>query len=870
MGRIIGIDLGTTYSAVGIPEERNAEGFITVRACPGVSIIQDRFKNRITPSVVAEDSRGELIVGRSAKNRAGMYPEPIMFAKRSMGEDVTFQLDKQGVLTPVQVSAAILKYLKTIAEERLGEPVDEAVITVPAYFHMRAKQATQEAGELAGLRVAQVAPEPVAAALMYCASDDRDPLRVMTYDLGGGTFDVAILEKRDGTINTSSMLNFGGDRFLGGYNFDLLLTEWLQKEIRKKGYNLSLDFSDPKKRVAQAKLMLLAEKVKLKLSDDPYFIFQEENLDWNDDDGNPISLEGIHIERATFEQMIAPMIEKSIDLCRKALEEATPPVHPDSLHEILMVGGSSRIPMVGARLEAEFKRKPKLVEPDLCVALGAAILAGRQAKSVGRFKLNPIPKETEMTFFSVTGHVLPANPGEAVGGFLVQFASTDGSYQPSRVVDESGSFSFDRVPLAPNMESEFNLILKNPGGGEVDRLTFRVRNSLEGGLTENEATEIPNVLSKPILLGVVDGMYPVAPALTPLPYNKLLNALTTDTSGSIRLPIFEENNPLGEIQMTDIPKTLPVGSTVEIEITIQNNYQIVGRAQVKSLGKETSLVIDIPIPPKKSLQELRSEYLELQARAEEAIAAAPPGVRFGDPRVRRLRDRLKEVEQALNHSPVEEAMVQDRLDEATSLVREIGRPPRLHPPRSVFDERVSETREVLQRAIKKDSAIAEDGYDKQIDAIVNEGNKAFQAQDIAKWRDAYENIDELYNRLEKLAKKKTGADDDKPPVDIRQQIMMLNQMLNDLVASAKKRSRYEEFRNDFENLAERLKRINPDAPDANAQIYDWYFTGFEDLRARLDVPERELGKVQISGTKTGQSASGDDQWQQKKTGTGYS
>jgi hypothetical protein len=228
------------------------------------------------------------------------------------------------------------------------------------------------------------------------------------------------------------------------------------------------------------------------------------------------------------------------------------------------------------------------------------------------------------------------------------------------------------------------------------------------------------------------------------------------------------------------------------------------------------------------------------------------------------------VEEALNHSPVEEAMVQDRLDEATSLVREIGRPPRLHPPRSVFDERVSETREVLQRAIKQDGAIAEDGYDKQIDAIVTEGNKAFQAQDVAKWRDAYENIDELYNRLEKLAKKKTGTDEPQKPADPRQQIMMLNQMLNDLVASAKKRSRYDDFRNEFESLANRLRRINPDAPDANAQIYDWYFTGFEDLRARLDVPERELGKVQIPGMKPGEPASGDDTWQQKKTGSGYS
>ncbi len=408
MGRIVGIDLGTTYSAIAIPEERDEEGFFTVRTCPGVSIIQDRFKNRITPSVVAEDSRGEIVVGRTAKGRAGFSPPPIAFAKRKMGEDYTWKLDRQGSLTPVQVSAHILRYLKEMAEERLGEPVDEAVITVPAYFHMRAKQETEKAGELAGLRVAQVAPEPVAAALMYCAGDDRDPLRVMTYDLGGGTFDVAVLEKRDQTITEKSMLTVDGDRFLGGYNFDQLLTDWLLKEIRAKGYRLEMDEFDPQTGVIRSKLMVIAEREKIKLSNVDYSIMQEENLGLSDDDGNPVSLEGIELHRSTFEEMISSLVEGSIDICRRALEKATPPISADSLDEILMVGGSSRIPMIGARLEAEFGIKPKLVEPDLCVCLGAAIIAGTKAKSIGRFKLNRIPEETFMPYLAITGHVLPA------------------------------------------------------------------------------------------------------------------------------------------------------------------------------------------------------------------------------------------------------------------------------------------------------------------------------------------------------------------------------------------------------------------------------------------------------------------------------
>ena len=216
MSRIVGIDLGTTYSCVAIPEERMDEGFLTVKKCPGCSVVLDRLKRRITPSVVAEDKNGNIVTGYPAKGRAGFFPEPVMFAKRSMGEDATFRLDKQGSLAPEEVSAHVLRGLKEMAERRLGEPVTEAVVTVPAYFSLKAKQMTEKAGEMAGLKVAQIAQEPVAAALMYCAGDGRDPLRIMTYDLGGGTFDVAVLEKRDGTIGTDSILAFDGDRFMGG------------------------------------------------------------------------------------------------------------------------------------------------------------------------------------------------------------------------------------------------------------------------------------------------------------------------------------------------------------------------------------------------------------------------------------------------------------------------------------------------------------------------------------------------------------------------------------------------------------------------------------------------------------------------------
>jgi molecular chaperone DnaK (HSP70) len=260
MGRIVGIDLGTTYSAVAIPEERRGPGFFVTPGCPGVSVILDARGRRITPSVVALGREGELLVGYDAKARAGASPAPIMHSKRSMGEQMSFPLGKYGDLRPEEVATHVLAYLKRMAEERLGEPVEEAVITVPAYFGLTAKQLTEEAGVRAGLRVAQVAPEPVAAALMYCASDPRPNLRILTYDLGGGTFDVAVLQKKDGVIDQSSIMSYDGDRFLGGYNFDARLAMWLAKH-----HGLELDPRAPADRVPLAKLMVLAEQAKLAL-----------------------------------------------------------------------------------------------------------------------------------------------------------------------------------------------------------------------------------------------------------------------------------------------------------------------------------------------------------------------------------------------------------------------------------------------------------------------------------------------------------------------------------------------------------------------------------------------------------------------------
>lgn len=840
MGRIVGIDLGTTYSAVTIPEDRSGQdGFLTVRACPGCSVILDDLKRHITPSVVAEDDRGDTLVGYSAKARAGLTPAPVMFAKRSMGEEAAFPLGRRGALRPEEVSAEILKYLKRLAEKRLGEPVDEVVVTVPAYFSLKAKEMTGKAAELAGLRVAQIAQEPVAAALMYSVGDSRESLRVMTYDLGGGTFDVAILEKREGVISTASIKAFDGDRFLGGYNFDILLANWLVEQLCARGYDLRLNHNDPADRVIFAKLMVYAEQAKIALSKTDTYEFQEPATGISDHAGRPVALGYLSLTRAEFEGMISQYVDYSLDLCERALEKAFPDQDPAArramLDEVLMVGGSSRIPMIAQRLEMRLGKKPKLIDPDLCVALGAGIIAGTKAQTIGCLKLDPIPAETELPALTITGQVVPSGSLASVERCTVTLRALDQSYLRTRPVGEGGRFAFTQIPLAPDSQTDFALSVAAPGAGEVASHRFSVRQKAEvaaagaavgGGVGTN-------VLSKPISVLLKEGPYVVAPERTVLPYEKLVRAKTADTSGQIRIEIREENNALGEILMTGIPETLPVGSAVEITVTIQEDFRIRARGYVPALAREETVVVQVPPRAQKTIKELRRAFEILQEKAEEALAMAGRGVAFA--KAARLRQRINHCAEMLmaaeSGGPAESGAIQDCLDEIETLIREI-KPWQPKPGRAAFEEKVHEAQDRLAEAIKQKPRVEREGYDKQIEAIQAEAEKAFREQNSAAWKDAYDKLADLCQRLEGLAG--GGGGGEQSPAQL---IMILAQQLEQLERWARANGVYERHRHDFEELLEALKRIDPDSPRAMAEIQDWYFVKFQGLKQRLEAPE---------------------------------
>lgn len=374
MSKVIGIDLGTTNSCVAIMDGKNAK------------VIENSEGARTTPSMVAFTEDDEILVGQPAKRQAVTNPENTVFAvKRLIGRtfnDPTTQKDAKMVpyrivkadngdawvevrgkkQSPSQISAQILKKMKETAEAYLGETVTQAVITVPAYFNDSQRQATKDAGKIAGLEVLRIINEPTAAALAY-GLEKNDGKTIAVYDLGGGTFDVSILEIGDGVFEVKST---NGDTFLGGEDFDMRIVDYLADEFKKEnGIDLRSD------RLALQRLKEAAEKAKIELSSG---MQTEVNLPFITADQTGPKHLAIKVTRAKLEALVADLVERTIEPCRKALKDAG--LTAGEIDEVVLVGGQTRMPKVIEKVKEFFGREPhRGVNPDEVVAIGAAIQA---------------------------------------------------------------------------------------------------------------------------------------------------------------------------------------------------------------------------------------------------------------------------------------------------------------------------------------------------------------------------------------------------------------------------------------------------------------------------------------------------------------
>ena len=563
---IFGIDLGTTYSVVGYIDD-------TGRA----AVTRNGQGSNTTPSVVYFENESNVVVGGTAKAAAGEYPDQVVsLIKREMG-DREYRRTFSGVEhTPPSISAIILKALADEAEEDTGRKVTDAVITVPAYFGLLEKDATRKAGEIAGLNVIGIVPEPVAAALQYGVTGNADGTTFLVYDLGGGTFDISLIRMTDTSIE---VLTVGGDHRLGGADWDEKLLDHLVEQTIAECGDDSLRDDEP----MLQDLRILAEEMKKALSS------VETKTQIVRYTGTPAK---ITVSRAQFEQMTADLLDETIRITRRTLAEAEEkyPGIQQQISAVLLVGGSSRMPAVSATLQKEFGWDPKLADPDLAVAKGAALYAaGQTVRYVERVE---------------------GDGGQAASGSDSGERSNGSLAAPGPVTEEAVRAVADQTGLTEQ---------------DVRRLAQRT---------------VVNVLPKAIGIKLVDTDKPgweddaesasyvehLVDAQTQLPFHRepFVASTVVPSQRAIEIEIWEqagaspgrdmtENHPLdasGRIEGLG-PFALPAGSPVNLEIMVDEEGTVHLRAVEPASSHELTLSVRISILSAEQVDEAKRAHAAL-------------------------------------------------------------------------------------------------------------------------------------------------------------------------------------------------------------------------------------------------------------------
>jgi molecular chaperone DnaK (HSP70) len=719
-----GIDLGTTNSCIVVVEERDHR------------VIGDGQGNETFPSVVHVSRDGTVTVGHAAKNRMGEAAGPIATIKRKMGSTETVILGGRKH-TPVEVSTMILRHLKDTAERACGRTIDRAVVTVPAYFNHSQRQHTDDAVRHAGFKEVVTLLEPVAAALAYSLGSDRPSLRVFVFDLGGGTFDATVLEKdMHGGLN---VLSFGGDPHLGGDDVDARLAQLILARLQRRGFRLDLDLNRPEDYSRFQRLKFYAEIAKKALSRQPAAEIVRQGL-FEDREGVTVDLEET-ITRQDLEGCCRDLIERSVHASLATLQKEHAAIAIDSIDEIIMVGGMSFMPLVQTMVAEAFGRTPKLVDPDLIVAKGAA------AKAAEMF---PDREETvsglalELRFDRCTDQSRTRISGvfdRPLRGYSVFL--TRGRDEKFETIDGKDRFAFD-VALVPGTENVFGLSVEDECESRVIEREIRI---VHNPSVAPVLASPGSVVTKPIKVWTVGGPHILFQENTALPHTTSDHFETADQSGRIIAPILEGDQEVARLEIHDIPQSQRIGTTVTITITIRADYRIEASAKVHELDREVK--IDFEIKPV-DVSGITSDYVrqqlrDLDGRADQAVRDCPSP---DSVKVFRLQFALAKdlIESELGEAEPKRAKLKEKLTEMASLIQRLPARERgidLKPTLEQFGTRLSE---VLSFAVEHGhSRLGE--VEPRLDELRRQAREAWENRDAIAWRRVNRQIDDIQGML---------------------------------------------------------------------------------------------------------------------------
>jgi molecular chaperone DnaK len=774
LSRPIGIDLGTTNSAVAMLETNDRD----------LILCRDDQGRATTPSCVWSDPRtGEVVVGHLAYARRGTQPEPVRSIKRAMGTRITVALGGEK-RSPVEISSLILGQLRRqMASELAGRAtagvrydVTRAIVTVPAYFGLPAIEATRDAAQRAGITVTELLHEPTAAAIYYSWKHSLGDGVYLVYDLGGGTFDVSVLRRTAGDF---LVLGISGDNFLGGDEFDHRLAEHLRQILAADQYDMDLDIAgDPSDALRFAHLVSVAETVKKALSERDTVTAQSAGQ-IRDRTGAPVVLEA-NITRATFESLIDDLLARTVDCAHQALAAATAKsgIGLGDVDHVLLVGGSTYVPAVVERVRTSFCRsgppggpraacpEPIRDEPETAVALGAALRAAASGLWVAddddRVRIwfrgaGATAKEHTV----ISGQVQPREPDPRLeGGRLVL---TIGENEILAEAGLSGElrFAFAGVELEPDALNQFQLSLFDADGALVASVGRCIAQSADTRQAVGASLSTA-VLAKSILLEGTDGdrlaRTELLPEGTTLPTRAHFTFAVADGGGDVRLPIYQANRIIKELR-TEV-RGVAVGTPVDVVISCDEQVNIKVRVSVAGQLFEGTIEPPPPdgVPTTADIEQIDGEFWVAVERLDDEPAEA-------DLRRRAYAKVRRDVEEA--RTAADHPKLIARVGDLSGLVRDARLAEPLRPPLVEFEADINTCLQSVVEAQTERPDLERSSLPLEIEKVRATARAAYRARDRQGYREAVRAVGALRRFLATVSPADDGRRHDEADVAVR-------------------------------------------------------------------------------------------------------